>query len=190
MPETPEHLYERAVGALRTPSYAKSATFPFEGEMHPRALQPPLPETPRRPGEGGVDCRTCGALDDQYVWTDARWRLRALNPSGVPLIMMLEPREHYAEPGDLPDDLAAEQGLMLSRVDRAMSSIGDVGRVHVYRWGDGGAHLHWWLLARPARMLQTFGTYAMIWDDILPVTPDDIWQANVDHVVQHLATTR
>ena len=33
---------------------------------------------------------------------------------------------------------------------------------------------------------QLIGSFAAIWDDILPVTPDDIWQANLAHVVEHI----
>ena len=80
---------------------------------------------------------------------------------------MLEPREHYDAPGDLPDDLAAEQGLLLSRIERAVASVEHVGRVHVGRWGDGCEHLHWWFIARPTRFPQLIGSFAAIWDDIL-----------------------
>jgi hypothetical protein len=32
-------------------------------------------------------------------------------------------------------------------------------------------------MARPARVPQLTGSFAAIWDDILPVTPQEIWQA-------------
>jgi diadenosine tetraphosphate (Ap4A) HIT family hydrolase len=99
---------------------------------------------------------------------------------------MLEPRAHFAEPGDLPDVLAAELGVLLARTERAIRSIGDIGRVHVCRWGDGGEHLHWWFMARPARTPQLIGSFAAIWDDILPPVPDEVWRANVDAVVAAL----
>ena len=35
------------------------------------------------------------------------------------------------------------------RVERAVLALGDVGRVHLYRWGDGGAHFHVWFVPRP-----------------------------------------
>ena len=40
--------------------------------------------------------------------------------------------------------------------------------MHICRWGDGSEHLHWWFMARPARMPQLIGSFAAIWDDILP----------------------
>ena len=102
------------------------------------------------------------------------------------MVLLLEPRAHYGEPGDLPDELAAELGLMIARIERAIRSIGEIGRVHVCRWGDGGEHLHWWFMARPARLPQLIGSFAAIWDDILPPTPEDIWRANLDAVVAAL----
>ena len=117
MPETPEELYERAAGALRMPPVEEWETFPFDGEMRPRALLPPEERERPRFGEGGVDCRRCAAPDDEYLWVNERWRLWSFDkPTGLPLIVLLEPRAHYAEPGDLPDDVAADLGVMLAKV--------------------------------------------------------------------------
>jgi diadenosine tetraphosphate (Ap4A) HIT family hydrolase len=187
MPETPEELYERVKNGLRMPPVEEWETFPFDGEMTPRALLPPVEKEQPRFGEGGVDCRRCQASDDDYIWTSERWRLHALDePTGLPVAVLLEPREHFAEPGDLPDELAAELGVLLARIERAIRSIGEIGRVHVCRWGDGGEHLHWWLMARPARIPQLIGSFAAIWDDILPPLPEEIWRANLDAVVAAL----
>jgi diadenosine tetraphosphate (Ap4A) HIT family hydrolase len=162
-------------------------TWPFEGELRPRALLPPVSaEEPRR-GAAGVDCWNCSASDDEYVWVSDRWRLLApKDPVGLPVVLLLIPRIHYAEPGDLPDDLAAELGVLLARIERAIRSIGEIGRVHVCRWGDGSEHLHWWFLARPARLPQLIGSFAAIWDDVLPPTPVHVWQGNIDAVVEAL----
>jgi diadenosine tetraphosphate (Ap4A) HIT family hydrolase len=186
MPETPEELYERVKDSLRMPPVEEWETFPFDGEMRPRALLPPVEKEKPRFGEGGVDCRRCQALDDEYVWTDERWRLLPLGPTGLPVVLMLEPREHFADPGDLPEELAAELGVLLGRVERAIRSIGEIGRVHVCRWGDGGEHLHWWFIARPARLPQVVGSFVEIWDEILPPVPEEIWRANVEAVVAAL----
>ncbi len=82
-------------------------------------------------------------------------------------------------PGDLPDELAAELGVLLGRFERAVRSIGEIGRVHVCRWGDGSEHLHWWFMARPARSPQLHGSFAAIWDDVLPPLPEDVWRENL-----------
>lgn len=180
MPETPEELYERAKDALRMPPVEEWESFPFDGEMRPRALAPPAAEDQPRHGAGGVDCWACTAPDEDFVWTNERWRLVAADGEhALPVVVLLMPREHYAEPGDLPDDLAAELGLQLARIERAVRSVGEIGRVHVCRWGDGGEHLHWWFIARPARIPQLSGSFAAIWDDVLPPLPEEVRQENL-----------
>jgi len=180
MPEKPEQLWERAANALQMPPVEEWETFPFDGEMRPRPLQPPDEVERPRHGEGGVDCGRCAASDDEYLWTDENWRLWAFDrPTGLPLVVLLESREHYGEPGDLPDDLAAELGVLLCRIEREIRALGNIGRVHVCRWGDGGEHLHWWFMARPARIPQLIGSFAAIWDDILPPVPEDVRQADL-----------
>jgi diadenosine tetraphosphate (Ap4A) HIT family hydrolase len=180
VPEKPEQLYSRAASALRMPPVEEWDTFPFDGEMRPRPLRPPVEREEPRQGEGGVDCRRCAASDEEYLWATERWRLLGFpHPTGLPVIVLLEPREHYGEPGDLPDELAAELGILLGRVERAVRAVGEIGRVHVCRWGDGSEHLHWWFMARPARIPQLIGSFAAIWDDVLPPTPEDVWQANL-----------
>jgi diadenosine tetraphosphate (Ap4A) HIT family hydrolase len=186
MAETPEQLYARAVDALRMPPLDEWDTFPFDGEMRPRALQPPVEREQPRQGEGGVDCRRCAAADDQYLWTNERWRLAGREPTGLPVTVLLEPREHYGELGELPDELAADLGVMLARIERAVRSVGGLGRVHVCKWGDGSEHLHWWFMARPARIPQLIGSFAAIWDDILPPTPEDVWRENLAAVKAEL----
>ena len=62
---------------------------------------------------------------------------------------------------------------MLGRVERAVLSIREVGRV------EGVAHLHWWFIARPAGLPQLASSMCEIWDEVLPTTPDDVWRGNV-----------
>jgi diadenosine tetraphosphate (Ap4A) HIT family hydrolase len=177
VPETPEELYARAKDALRMPPVQDWETFPFDGELRPRALLPPEERERPRHGEGGADCVRCEAPDEDYLWTNDNWRLWTFDkPTGLPLVVLLESRDHYAEPGDLPDELAADLGVMLARVERAIRGLGELGRVHVCRWGDGGEHLHWWFIARPARLPQLIGSFAAIWDDVLPPVPEERWR--------------
>jgi diadenosine tetraphosphate (Ap4A) HIT family hydrolase len=187
MPETPEQFHARVADDLRMPAVETWETFPFDGDMRPRTFQPPVEvEEPRR-GEGGVDCRECARPDEEFIWTNERWRLLPYpRPAGLPVVVLLEPRAHYQEPGDLPDDLAADLGVMLARVERAVRGVGEIGRVHLGRWGDGSAHLHWWFLARPARIPQLIGSFAAIWDDVVPPTPQDVWDANLAAVAAAL----
>jgi diadenosine tetraphosphate (Ap4A) HIT family hydrolase len=186
VPETPEELYARVADSLRMPPVEEWETFPFDGEMRPRALLPPVEREEPRHGAGGVDCRRCQATDDEYIWTNEHWRLLPLGPSGLPVVVILETREHFAELSDLSDQMAAELGLLIVRIERAIRSIGHIGRVHVCRWNDGGEHPHWWFMARPARIPQLIGSFAAVWDEILPPVPEEIWRANLDAVVAAL----
>jgi diadenosine tetraphosphate (Ap4A) HIT family hydrolase len=190
MPESAEDFSARVANGVRMPPVGEWETFPFGGEMRPRALEPPVDVEVPRTGASGIDCHSCAAPDIEYLWTTDRWRLRGSpKPTGLPLSVLLEPRDHYGDPGDLPDWLASELGLMLAKVERAVRSIDGVGRVHVCRWGDGSEHLHWWFMARPARFPQLIGSFAAIWDDILPPVPEAIWRDNLANVLRELATS-
>jgi hypothetical protein len=68
--------------------------------------------------------------------------------------------------------LAIEFGPVVARIERAILSLGDVARVHLYRWGDGGAHFHVWFLPRPLGMLEASGMMLPVWEDVLPNVPD------------------
>ena len=186
MPETAEQIHRRAAGALRMPPVEEWDSWPFEGQLRPKALRPPEPE-PAIAGAGGVDCPACARPDSEYLWTDERWRLTSLDePSGLPVVVLLEPRDHYAAPADLPVELAREQGVMLGRVERAVLAVGEIGKVHIGRWGEGLDHLHWWFIARPAGLGQLRSSFAQIWDDVLPPTPRDVWEDNLARVVRAL----
>jgi diadenosine tetraphosphate (Ap4A) HIT family hydrolase len=183
--ETGDEIYRRSVDSLRMPPVEEWSTFPFDGQLRPRRLVAPDGE-PVREGEGGIDCSACTKADDEYLWTDDHWRLSAPAPNGLPVVVLLAPRAHYAELGDLPDEVAANLGRMLAHVEHAVLSVGNIGRVHVCRWGDGAEHLHWWFMGRPAGMAQLVGSFAAIWDEILPPTPPDVWQDNLARVVAAL----
>jgi diadenosine tetraphosphate (Ap4A) HIT family hydrolase len=188
MAETPEQLHARAADSLRVPPVDEWDTWPFEGELRPKRLEPLTPE-PTISGQGGTDCQACSAPDADYLWTSERWRLTALDePSGLPAIVLLEPREHFAGPADLPEDLAREQGVMLGRVERAVLAVGGIARVHIGRWGEGAEHLHWWFIGRPEGFGQLRSSFAEIWDEVLPPTPTDVWQANLDRIAEVLTT--
>ena len=183
MPENAHEIHARASNALRDPRVEEWATWPFDGRVRARALAPPGPE-PERDGEGTRDCSVCAKPDSEYLWTDDQWRLFALEPSGLPIVLILEPRAHFDSPADLPDDLARAQGIMLGRVERAVLSVGEIGRVHIGRWGEGTAHLHWWFIGRPAGLPQLASSMAEIWDEVLPPTPEEVWRENVALVAQ------
>ena len=184
MPETPEQLHARVAEALRTPPVHEWDTWPFEGEIRPKRLAPLTPE-PAIQGQAGIDCRACAKPDSEYLWANERWRLTSLGePSGLPVIVLLEPREHFAAPADLPPEMAREQGVMLGRMERAVLAVGGIARVHIGRWGEGAEHLHWWFIGRPEGFGQLRSSMAEIWDEVLPPTPREIWEDNLARVVR------
>jgi len=165
-------------GRLPVPSYSSWPysswpSFPYEGDLRVRPVgDVVLPEPPRE-GEGGVGCGACAAADAEYLWTDADWRLRSTaEPSGLPLVLLLEPRVH-ADLHDLPTPVRAGMGEVLCRVEAALTSLGGIARVRVSRIGDGAEHLHWWFMARPLGLVQARGSFAVDWDDVLPPRPKD-----------------
>jgi hypothetical protein len=169
------------------PDFTRWPSFPFEGDMRVKPLAAPVDVEPPRSGEDAADCVACSTPDDAYVWISERWRVRAMDrPTGLPMVLILECRSHL-DLGDLPNLLAAELGVMTVRLERAIRSLDGVARVHVNRWGDGSAHLHMWFLARPYGRLQLRGTFLSLWDDILPVIPEQQWRENLALVAAWLA---
>jgi diadenosine tetraphosphate (Ap4A) HIT family hydrolase len=174
---TPEEFYAHAMlaadGERRLPLSRMSGweVFPFEPDgLRVVPLAPPeLPEPPRL-GEGGRECRACSA-ESAAVWSDDHWRLTQLGgEAGVPLALLLETIEHH-DLTNLPDDRAAELGLLTVRIARAIEALPHIARAHVSRWGDGSAHLHLFFFARPAGFAQLRGSCLVLWDDLLPAVP-------------------
>jgi hypothetical protein len=155
--------------------------------MRVKKLADPVEVEPPRSGEDAAECVACNTPDDAYIWVSERWRVRGMDrPTGLPMVLILECRSHL-DIGDLPNLLAAELGVMTVRLERAIRTLDGVARVHVNRWGDGSAHLHMWFLARPYGRLQLRGTFLSLWDDILPVIPEEQWLENLALVAAWLA---
>jgi diadenosine tetraphosphate (Ap4A) HIT family hydrolase len=174
-------------GRLPLPGYVSWATFPYEGELRVRPVADVVLPEPPRGGAGGVDCVACDRPDDSYLWTNADWRVSSTKePSGLPVVLLLEPRAH-ADLHDLPAGLVAQLGVMLWRIEAALTSLGGVGRVQMARWGDGGEHLHWWFLVRPLGLVQARGSFLADWDDILPARPRQEWVDDLGRVAEALA---
>ena len=142
----PEELHARAARSLRMPDIETWETWPFEGALRPRALLPPIADEEPRRGAGGVDCWSCAAADADYVWVDERWRLLApKEPTGAAGGAPSDPEAALRRPGRPPRRARGRaRRCLLARVERAIRSIGEIGRVHLCRWGDGSEHLHWW----------------------------------------------
>jgi diadenosine tetraphosphate (Ap4A) HIT family hydrolase len=161
---------------------------PFEPEgLRVAPLRPPvLPEPPRH-GEDPADCSSCRERDEG-IWRDDRWRLTRIEKVGVPLVLMLHPRDHH-DLDDLPDDLAAELGVLTAHIARHVQALPHISRAHVYRIGDGGAHLHVWFFARPEGQAQLYGSWMVVWDDLLPEYPEDTAAADAALVAEALTVS-
>jgi hypothetical protein len=161
---------------------------PFEQDgLRVAPLRPPvLPERPRQ-GEDPADCRSCRS-QHEGIWFNDRWRLTRVAGTGVPLVLMLYPLGHYDMAG-LPDDLAAELGVLSAHVVRHMEGLPNVSRAHVYRIGDGAAHLHVWFFARPQGQAQLYGSWLVVWDDLLPEYPADVADADAAIVADALVAS-
>ena len=131
-----------------------------------------IPEPPRRGEPGGLPCPICAGETTDALWSDDNWTLHAPVGGSLPGTVWLASRVHVDSFADLPEELAADFGGVVARAERAILALGDVGRVHLYRWGDGGAHFHVWLLPRPLGMLEASGMMLPIWEDALPNVPD------------------
>ena len=172
-------------GAQDLPEFALSDLFPFEGDMRLKPLQEPVIPEPPRSGEDPSDCWTCKADDSKVLWADDKWRLGIVRHLACPIALSLSPRGHYDSP-DLPEELAAELGVLLIRIERAILSTGGIGRVHFNKWCDGGAHLHWWILGRPEGALQQRGSFLVLWAQSLPLPPAEEVDRRAEEIAEQL----
>jgi diadenosine tetraphosphate (Ap4A) HIT family hydrolase len=132
-----------------------------------------IPEPPRRGEPGGEPCRICAGAVTQAVWSDGLWTLHPPVNGSLPGAVWLASREHVDSFADLPPVAAADFGKIAGRVERAILALGGIARVHLNRWGDGGAHFHVWFIPRPLGMLEAQGMMLPLWEDVLPNVPDE-----------------
>src|SRR5690242_19743702 len=194
MPLTPQEFYEHALAAADDEQRLPLARMtdwdisPFEPEgLRVSRLRPPVVPDPPRHGEDPAECGSCERRD-VGIWVDDHWRLTRLSGVGTPLVLMLHPRDHH-DLADLPDELAAEMGVISTHLARHVEALEGVSRCHVYRIGDGGAHLHVWFFARPEGQGQMFGSWLVVWDDLLPEYPDDVAEADGRLVAEQLTAS-
>jgi hypothetical protein len=196
MPETIEDYYARVMaaaddeGRLAIPADGIPywEIFPFEAEgLRLKRIEPLAKAEAPRSGENPAQCPCAQPQpDDEWaVWADDHWGIRLFEQSGAPLILMLSPRAHY-DFTTLPKDRAADMGQIMVALGAAIEALPSVARVHVSKWGDGGAHAHIFFYARPTQMPQLRGTMLAVWDDFLPRMPGDVRDANARAVIQDL----
>jgi len=204
MPETIEDYYARVMaaaddeGRLAIPADGIPywEIFPFEAEgLRLKQIEPLADAEEPRHGEDPEQCHCAkphdadaGSSADSEVWRDNHWRISVAEHSGAPLILMLSPQAHH-DFTTLPKARAAEMGQIMVALGAAIEDLPSVARVHVSKWGDGGAHAHIFFFARPIRMPQLRGTMLAVWDDFLPPVPGEVRDANASAVIQRLVRT-
>ncbi|MEV6596398.1 hypothetical protein AB0M36_05950 [Actinoplanes sp. NPDC051346] len=191
---TPDEFYQHALavanGEHRLPLSRMTGweISPFEQDgLRVSPLVPPVAAEPPRHGEDPADCDMC-AEKDKGIWFNERWRLDRITGAGVPLVLMLYPRDHY-DLAELSDEMAAELGVLSTRVVRHMQAVPHISRAHMYRFGDGAAHLHMWFFARPEGQTQLYGSWLVVWDDLLPEYPADLADADAALVADALVAS-
>lgn len=197
MPESAQDFYARVVAATddegrlvrMPPGIVQSSVFAYE--VDGLRLKPMLPlgeAEPPRGGEDPADCR-CAAPDDTdaptRVWTGADFRVDLVADCGLPLMLLISSMEHF-DLADLPRPLAAQLGELLVTIGAAMEALPSVARAQIGRFGDGGAHLHIFMTARPYRMLQLRGSFLLDWEEHLPRVPLEVLQDNARTVAAAL----
>jgi hypothetical protein len=197
-PESAEDFYARVRAATGPDGRLTVAVeempgwdiFPFEVDS--LRMKPLQPLADREPPRGGEDPRECfcarphdPAMDEGLVWSNERWQLHLDTGMKLPIGLSLGPREHCDLP-TVPDRLADEMGRLIVAVAAAVESLPSVGRVQLAKYGDGGAHLHLFVLGRPARMLQLRGSPLLDWEENLPPVPIEVHRANAEHVAGQL----
>jgi hypothetical protein len=191
---SPDEFYEHAISVAdaerRLPLSRMTGwdISPFEQDgLRVSQLLPPVLQEAAREGEDAADCGSCRHRDEG-IWFNDRWRLTRIDGVGVPLVLMLHPRDHY-DVTDLGDELAAEMGVLTAHLCRHVEGLPNISRCHVYRIGDGGAHLHVWFFARPQGQSQLYGSWLVVWDDLLPEYPPDVAEADAAIVADALVAS-
>ncbi|SEC08955.1 hypothetical protein SAMN04489844_1656 [Nocardioides exalbidus] len=196
-PESIEEYYARVAAATDDEGRLTVAIeempgwfiYPYELDgLRIKPLEPLSDVEPDRVGEDPADC-PCQApptpdQDARVAWSNERWLVSEVAMK-LPVTLILKPRAHH-DIADLPDDLAAEMGRLIVAITAAVEELPSVGRCHMGRYGDGGAHAHPFFFGRPARMSQLRGSPLLDWEENLPEVPQDVRRANAGFVGRRL----
>ena len=145
-----------------------------------------VPEPPRRGEPGGEPCGLCAGGATPAVWGDEHFTLHPPVGGSMPGSVWLASREHVDSFCDLSPEASRAFGPLVARIERAILAEGDVGRVHVSRWGDGGSHFHVWLLPRPLGMLEAKNFMLPLWEDVLPNVSDEELREAAERIAARL----
>lgn len=144
--------------------------------------EPVIPEPPRRGEPGGEPCGLCAGGATEPVWGDDLFTMHPPVGGSLAGVVWVASREHVDSFRDLSPEALAAFGPLAARIENAILSLGDVGRVHLYRWGDGGSHFHVWFMPRPLGMLDAEKFMLPLWEDVLPNLTDKELRAAAERV--------
>ena len=147
---------------------------------------PVIPEPPRRGESGGDPCGICTGASTSAVWSDGLWTVHPPVNGSIPGVVWLASREHSDSFSDLSTQAQQAFGGIVGRLETAILGLGGIARVHLYRWGDGGAHFHVWLIPRPLGMLDAQGMMLPLWEDVMPNVSDEELRAAAEKVAAAL----
>lgn len=164
-----------------------SPLFPFDGDLELRELMPLMHTEVVREGEGDRPCESC-AQNDRTLWSNDRWKLTTMRPTANPVGIFLETVAHI-DFEHFDDELAAEFGVLVVRLEAAIRSLESIGRVHVHRYGDGASHFHVWFQGRPARQLELYGWGNVLWSQLADPVDATIIDENNAAVINQLCTS-
>jgi diadenosine tetraphosphate (Ap4A) HIT family hydrolase len=166
-------------------------SLPYEDPLILRRPGPPVvPEPPRRGERGGEPCGICTGQATPPVWLDKLWSLHPPVGGSLPGTVWLASRVHVDSFSDLPDEEAEDFGRIAAGIERAILCRKEVARVHLYRWGDGGAHFHVWFIPRPLGMLEARNMMLPLWEDVLPKCSDEELRLAAEEVAAALSVER
>ena len=160
---------------------------PYEEPLTVKKQRPRvIPEPPRRGEPGGEPCGLYkGGAAGGGVGR------RALHPPSAG-------RRQHARPPLAREPRARR--LVLRPLARGGAGIRPARRAHRagdprrrrrrarprYRWGDGGAHFHVWLLSRPLGMLEAKNFMLPLWEDVLPTVSDEELREAAERIAARL----
>ena len=165
--------------------------FPFEIDSLRTEATPAVGRRGAAAGRGGprrllVRPATGPGRDEWRVWSNDRWQLHLDSAMRLPIGLSLGAHTSTATCRRSRPSSPREMGRLIVAVSAAVEALPSVGRVQVAKYGDGGAHLHLFFLARPARMLQLRGSPLLDWEENLPPVPVEVARANAEFVAERL----
>ena len=129
----------------------------------------------------------CSSGVTHAVWSNEHYTMHPPTGCSLPGTVWLASRRHADSFADLSAAAAAAFAPTVAAVERAiLDRDPDVARVHLYRWGDGGAHFHVWLVPRPLGMIEAAGAMLPLWEAVLPNVLDAQCRAAAEQIAARM----